>query len=166
MDANDILSAMMKECIDEMLSVGIPVAKEHINSIAFEKLNTINARCYRENINGNIVYDIAIHNGVIKYIDDVVVLNNVRNSIYHELLHTCPNCFHRHNDNFVKWSRICDEKFGTHTLRFVDRKIYYNRHKGDINKMACPKCGFEHWYSKELTYDIRCKTCGSIFEKC
>lgn len=114
MDVNDVLSTMMQECIDKMLEIGIPVAKDSINSIDFKKLNRINAGCYYECVDGNMVYDIVIHNGVVRYIDDDVVLNNVRNSIYHELLHTCPNCSW-HNDEFVKWSKICNEKLGTHT---------------------------------------------------
>ena len=160
-----VLEEIMNTCITEMQAVGIPVQKNNIKGISVNTIKGAHAICNWVENDGDIEFNIVISDKIYKYADDEIVMQNVKNSIYHELLHTCPNCLNGHNEDFIKWAKVCDKKLGTKTLEFKDNKVYYNRHKGDMYEIYCPKCGFTHIYAKELTYDIKCTMCGSVFIK-
>lgn len=154
-----MLRNIMTTCIEDMHNVGIPVQDNRITGIGIKELKGTRAACVFTLGNDSLLnFYILIHEKIIKHLDDEKVIANVKNSIYHELLHTCENC-QEHNDVWMKWSKICDDKLGTHTRRHLEEKLYYNPSLAPII-YRCPDCGNEYWAVKELLGDCECELCG------
>lgn len=141
--AHETLEKMLYECAIDMVNVGLPIQTEKIDGIYIQKVKDTHAVCsFRTDENGELTFSIIIDETFAKYMDDEVVIANIKNSIYHELLHTCPEC-QNHNDNWLNLAIECDAKLGTHTRTRQDDEIYYNRAQGmEIATYSCKHCGF------------------------
>ena len=158
MKANKILTNMMNSCAEDMIAVGIPVRVDRVIKVNIASLKGTRACCYgKMQADGEMKFVISIHNKVLKHLDNDAVMANVKNSMYHELLHTCANS-QDHGAEWVKWSMLCDEKLGTHTRRHLEEKVYYNPN-AKYTVYTCPDCGNEYWACKKID-DTSCEICG------
>jgi hypothetical protein len=160
MKAKNMLIDMMNDCINEMVAIGIPVQANRIHGISLMKLNGTQAGCYfKKASDGELVFLIAIHELFANHLDDEVVIANVKNSIYHELLHTCPNA-QEHNDTWLDLAVKCDNELGTTTRRFLEKGFFYNTTKKTPVIYRCTHCGYEYYGTKNLGDNVTCDVCG------
>ena len=155
------LKNLVNECSKDMQEAGIPIRNNRIVGTDVKKLLGTRAACYFTLAeDGLYIFYIYIHDKIIKYWNDETVWANVKNSIYHELLHTCDDC-QSHNDEWMKWSKVCDDKLETHTRRHMEEKLYYNPSLTPVI-YRCPECGNEYWAVKELAKeDCNCELCAN-----
>ena len=162
---HEIIKDMMQECIADMVNIGIPVQVEKINGIYLGDVKGSFAMCCYETNNGETNYNIVISNKIVKYMNDEVVVANVKNSIYHELIHTCPDCQMGHNDTWLEYAVICDNKLNTKTRARQDEKVYLNRFKGNTHIYRCEHCGFEYETAENVGEFVRCPIDKEIIKK-
>mgnify|MGYP003305075682 CR=1 FL=1 len=163
-DAMLKINEMMNECISDMIAAGIPVQKDKILNIGLANISNTHALCcFKETENG-IRFVIAIKKTMMYHLNNEVVMTNVKNSIYHELLHTCPDC-KSHNENFMKWSEICDKKIGTRTRCYMEDPIYYNKTKFKGFIYVCPECGNTYISTDVFAEKIYCELCNNVMER-
>ena len=91
-------------------------------------------------------------------------MKHVKNTIYHELLHTIVGCC-EHNSDFVMFAKICDETFGTHTLRCMEGETYYDENHKPGSHYICPICGMEYIYDDDGEFECECQICGKSMRK-
>ena len=142
--AHKILQEMLYECAVDMVNAGLPIQPERVDGIYIQKVKKAQAVCsFRPDENDELLFSIMIDEQFANHMEDEVVLANVKDSIYHELLHTCPDC-QSHNDNWLDVAVECDAKLGTHTRTRQDDEIYYNKAHGmEIATYECSHCGFK-----------------------
>ena len=158
--ASKTLNNMMKTCANDMVACGIPVRADRVIKVNVTNLKGTRACCFfKQNADGEMSFMICIDKKVLKHLDNDAVMANVKNSMYHELLHTCEGCHNGHGAEFVKWSKVCDKNLGTHTLRHMEEKVYYNPNARHI-VYVCPHCGNEYWAVKGVD-DTTCEICGA-----
>jgi hypothetical protein len=143
LDAHKILKEMLYECAIDMINAGLPIQTEKTTGIYIQKVEDAQAICaFGQSENGDLNFSIIIDEEFANHMNDRVVLENVKNSIYHELLHTCPDC-EDHNPNWLAVAIECDEKLGTKTRTRQDDEIYYNQAQGMATATyECEHCGF------------------------
>ena len=116
--AYDMLNNMMHECANDMLGVGIPVHPEQVKNIHIGTVKGSRAACfYRMGADARYAFIISIDKGFLKHMDNNAVMANVKESMYHELLHTCDGC-QTHNAAFLEIStassrQICNKSSST-----------------------------------------------------
>lgn len=143
MEAHKILKEMLYECATDMVNANLPIQTEKINGIYIQKVEDTHAICsFIPDEDGEFTFSIIIDEEFANHTDDEVVVANVKDSIYHELLHTCPDC-QEHNDTWLAFAIECDKKLGTKTRTRQDDEIYYNQAQGmTIATYECEHCGF------------------------
>ena len=157
--ATTIIADMMYDCVQDMLNVGIPVQADNILDIRLMPLHDTQAGCfYRTSSNGEMEFILAIHDDFVRYMDDTVVLENVKNSIYHELLHTCPNA-QEHNQTWLQLAVQCDELISSKTRVYQEREIYYNVSNDVAYIYRCDDCGFEYHSVSDEFEHMQCDIC-------
>ena len=138
--ATVVIKELLSECIEDMIAHHIPIRPDNVRGIYLGKLSDTRACCYIRYLeNGYPSVGIIISDKITKYLEDPIVIKNVKNSIYHELIHTCVNA-DSHNETFIHWSNVCDNALGTHTRWHMERPIYYNTRKKAPVVYECPKC--------------------------
>ena len=159
-NTDKILNDMMLKCANNMISVGVPVQLANVVGIYAKTLKNTNACCfYRYEKNNQLSFVICINKKVEKFLHDEDVKKNVENSIYHELLHTIKGCHEGHGEEWLKWSKICDQRLDTNTLRYKEREIYYNSKKESRALVyVCNHCGHEYWAVNKID-DTTCEIC-------
>lgn len=152
-ESQEIIKRLLAECIADERAANIPIRYDLIEYISFDKIVRSHAECrYVEDDDGTRQYRIYVHERFIRYHNDERVIANVKNDVYHELLHTIDGT-NGHCDEFIKWSQYCDEKLGTHTRRFIDTPMYYHPKMKPKAFYKCGKCGSEYWASREIDFD-------------
>lgn len=153
------LQDMLQECVYDMVSIGIPIQTDRIDEIVhLGKLEGTMGVCGRYTADdGKMAFSITVNKKILKKMENPVVVKNVKNTLYHELLHTCPDCV-GHNENWLKYAKICDEKLGTKTRQRLSERIYLGRHKGTAHHFCCDNCGFKYITEEFLTV-IQCPIC-------
>lgn len=163
--AKKILDTMLEECLNEMISAGIPVQKDKIITIGLASFNKTHALCSFREIGNETYFIIAIRKDMLYYLEDDVVMANVKNSVYHELIHTCPDC-RSHNDEFMKWSSICDKKLGTKTRMYMEDAFYYNKKPVESGiTYVCRECGNIYISDGVFANDITCELCEEVMTR-
>lgn len=158
--AHNLIKEMYIECVFNLKKIGVPIQENYIKNVGFGKLSNTQACCfYKTNETGKSVFLIVFDEKVIEHIEDEEVRNNLKNSMYHELIHTCPDA-QNHNDVWLKWANLCDEKFDTKTKRFCEDNIYYNAAHNDVITYKCDECGHEYCTTRMFENDIFCEICG------
>lgn len=156
-----IVQEIFIDCFNNLIAINIPIDAENIGGVRFARLRGMVACCkaYRDyNRKSQMIYRVCIDENFEKYIEDPIVLENLKNIMYHELIHTCPDSW-EHNENFIKWCKVCDMEYGSDTLTTADRDIIFNKRKTPAYIDICPKCGLKHKHAKKLTCDFYCDTC-------
>lgn len=163
-DAMNRLNELLEECANDMFSVGIPVQKDKILNIGLATIPNTHAVCCFKKIDGITHFIIAIKKNMMYHLNDKVVMANVKNSIYHELIHTCPRCT-SHNKTFLKWAHICDMTLGTQTLVYLEDVFYYNKTTNNGVVYVCPECGNTYVSNGVFAEDISCEICKHTMQK-
>lgn len=148
------------ECVSNLKKIGIPIQEDCILDVNLGQLPKTQAGCYYKiDYTGKMVFFILFNEKIVEHIDDAETQKNLKYSMYHELIHTCPNA-QEHNDVWIKWANLCDEKLNTKTKRFCEDNIYYNITCESIVTYKCDKCGHEYCTTKKFNKDIFCEICG------
>lgn len=134
---------------------------------------TINTRAKRRwgqtrKVNGN--YSINLNAALLTdNLDDQAA----KNTLMHELLHTCPNCMN-HGYEWQRWGKIVQSKSNgrysierTTSAEKVGIPNYHVNHYKYVLK--CKKCGYEYKYMKLSKYvqnyeHCRCGVCKGALE--
>ena len=160
------IKKLMQDCINDMVNIGIPVQIKKIEGIFLGSLKNALAVCRYDKVDNDCVnFNIIISDKIVKHMNDEVVVANVKNSIYHELLHTCPDCQMGHNDIWLEYAVMCDNKLNTKTRTRLDEKVYLNRAKGEIFTYKCKHCGFEYKTVENIGQFIKCPIDKELIEK-
>lgn len=163
---HNMLKKMMQECIADMVNIGIPVQTDKIEGIYLGKVQDALAMCCYNRVDNECVdFNIVISDKIVKYMNDEVVVANVKDSIYHELLHTCENCQNGHNDTWLEYAVICDNKLNSKTRTRLSEKVYLNRTKGNIISYKCEHCGFEYKTTDDIGEFIKCPIDKELVKK-
>ena len=156
-----LVQNMVSECASNLLELGIPVQMERVSCIHLMPLEDTFAGCFFRRSCGEMEFVLVVHSDFVRYMDDPVVVENVRNSIYHELIHTCLNA-QEHNDIWMYWSEKCDEHLGASTRAYLEYDLYYHIYRGEEHYVyRCDDCGFEYHSVDGNFEDMQCDICGA-----
>lgn len=159
--ATQAIHTMLDECANNMISVGIPIQKDKILDIVLATISGAQAVCWFKN-SDDTNFIIGIRKQMMNYLDDMEVMSNVKNSIYHELLHTIKGAS-SHNEIFKKWSEICDELLYTRVNQCMENAVFYHTSKRTTYQYTCPNCGFSYISTKN-NLECTCSGCGRIIK--
>jgi len=125
------LSILTKECEHNLRNIGIPVGNVTgltINSRTSKRLG----RCSRRD--NNFTIEVSA-----KILHDK---NEVLNTIYHELIHTCPSCFN-HGDKWQSYGQLAEVKLN------LPKPI-----------TRCTSVDRTEEYVSQFKYVLKCECCG------
>lgn len=142
---------IVKECIKDLKDINIPIQDDKIKSItAVDKFtkNPFPGICY--GICFNYIEDEYIIEINKIFLDDKVLLKDLKSFICHELIHTCEKCMD-HNAKFRKYAKLVDEAYDYGLMvRYDD---YFHPELPILNKLVCPRCGFVKYYKRKKGSD-------------
>lgn len=134
---------LYKECVAEAHSIGLDISS-HIESVTVNpRLSRALGRC---RITGNR-YAIEVQPCMLA---DGIEDRVAKNTIMHEIIHTCPDCFN-HGPNFQNRARL------------VNRKLGYDIHtRTETSKLEAAGVQLK---KKKAKYALICNGCGARIER-
>lgn len=161
------LNALYEECKKELDTLNIPYSKP-------TPIYMCNSASYagqtqrRRNKYGGWNYTIKITR---KILGDETLVKGVKQTIIHELLHTCPDCW-SHKDDWKGYVEIVNKQFGYNISRCAAWEEYGLTQEGmkECNyQLHCEKCGVKWRFtrtSKLVKHPdwYRCKCGGKIIK--
>lgn len=144
------LNRYANECIDDMKALGIDVP--HIDKFV------VNSRA--KSRYGQCSYNYKTKTYTIEIcsdlVDDECNIMALRETIFHELIHTLPNCMN-HGEEFKRYAKIINDRYGTNIKRCstdVEKYGYIYSKKVAERREKSRK--------PETTYELFCERCGKI----
>ena len=67
-------------------------------------------------------------------------IEELKNVIVHELLHTCPRCL-GHGKTWMKYAKIVNEKYGYEVSTVKDHEDIFHKEKPVLLRLVCKSCG-------------------------
>lgn len=155
------LQKIYEECIAEVKLLGIPVGK--IESIQWADIEDAWGQCGICDIGDTVGYILYISN---RYLDESITIKELRATICHEILHTCPRCW-GHGKTWVKYALKVDAQYGYGISIYKSDYDILNSESPIIHKMICPKCG-GGWEIKQMSdwEDIKNGSCKAYCVWC
>lgn len=143
------LSVMAKQCEQNLRNIGIPVGNVTeltVNNRTSSRLGRCTKRVERlDFVDGKIVaqetFSIEISG---KILHDV---KEVENTLYHELIHTCPSCLN-HGDRWQRYGEIAEAKLNL---------------SSPITR--CKAVDKTEEYISQFKYLLKCECCGALVPK-
>lgn len=152
----------------EAISAGIPISNHIMRCSVNTRLRKVMGRCIRKTNMLGVCYEIEIAGCILA---DNVDEMEIRDTIMHELIHTCPGCFD-HGSVFHHYAKIVNRKYGYHVDTYADREQL--EAAGVVIKeseykyiLRCSKCGHEWKYKRigkilENPWAYNCGCGGSL----
>ena len=158
----DKLHGLMQDCIAELKCYGIPVS-DKIYPAVYINRNWMSRVGQCEEIDGH--YFISISSILMG--DN---LKTIKQTLLHELIHTCPDCMN-HGEQWQKYVGTANKKGGYNIKRTTNSKAFSEY--GDNNAkyiMRCKQCNirvYRYRMSKlvKSPNSFRCSKCGGDFER-
>lgn len=131
----------------EALNAGIPISNHIMRCTVNTRLRKAMGRCKRKTNLLGVCYEIEVAGCMLA---DNVDEMEIRDTIMHELIHTCPRCFD-HGYYFHHYAEIVNRKYGYHVDTYVDTEQV--KAAGVIIK------------EESYKYILKCKVCGREFKR-
>lgn len=130
------LQTIAKECMNELDNLGIVYG----NIVTFE----VNTRAKKRWGQCKKVHNGYIINISIRLLDENVPIKSLKETILHEMLHTCENCFD-HKETWKAYAYIVNKAYGYNIKRCTSASEKGIKEKTEIkhikHKFICEKCG-------------------------
>ena len=173
MYTKDQLNQWLQEETDHLIALGLPVSPDICPEIRFSKATSWYGQCRQNYVYGGKRY---------KYVISISVYHAqsneraIRNTLIHELIHTCPGCLN-HGPKWKAYAQMVESRYGYSIRRSggdkdTDSAIQQARQAkraGCRNRylLVCTKCGqnFERFRKSNLVLHpekYRCKCGGKI----
>lgn len=158
------LNKLFEDCMMELKSINIDVSNKITEVKVNGRLRTTMGMCYRNN--RTKTYSIAINPALLADSADEM---EVKDTIIHEILHTCPNSFNHGYEWKLRADKV-NRKLGYHVSTYANRKEV--EAKGIQLKiedwkyaLKCVECGNQYkrkrWsYALENPSNYKCGKCG------
>lgn len=142
-------NTLFKECKEELKNI-IPYSDNIYGEIKIMKSKKSLGRCKR-----NFVY-YTIY--LSKYMGGCTD-KEIKNTICHELIHTCEKCFN-HGEVFKKYASILNDKFNYNIKRTSTCENFKNSYKLDCKYIIkCKNCNHTTYLKRKLKYHIDLYKC-------
>ena len=156
MTKNDIQEIFLEE-VDKAINAGLPIPTNLDTHIQFNKRKTALGVCTKNRRSSLCKIALSI------YMLDMPE-RMIRETIAHELCHTCSNDSHGKQWKF--YANILNNKYGYHISRLANREDTkkfneisgYKRNK-DKYAIECPNCN-RRWYYARMCWTIKCTEDG------
>ena len=138
------LRKLYRECIAELDSIGMDYSSRIVEVKVNGRLKTTLGYCKRNNVTGNYTIEVAPC-----MLADGVEVEAIKDTIIHEILHTCPGSF----NHGYEWK---------HRASIVNRKLGYN-----IETCASTKeleAQGVKVQRRDWKYALECVDCGKQFK--
>ena len=176
MITKDQVNQWLQEEHDRLTAIGIPVSKAICPEIRFSKATSWYGQCreYRGRRGASYQFQISISEHHLQSSERAI-----RNTLIHELLHTCPGCLN-HGPKWKTYAAIVQNRFGYNITRSGGDKdksspleaARQSKREGYQVKylLQCTKCGqqFPRYRKSNLVLHpekYRCKCGGKIIGK-
>ena len=157
------INSLYKECIDELVSIGIPIDDEKTIGKIDIKISPRKTKrygcCKQENPDKTSSYMVKrrvyykkYNNHHIEISKWLMDLNDdiIKNTIIHELIHCMPDC-NNHGAMFKMYSNLINNRLGYNITRLGNKVEDYK------------KSNLEYKENISYKYKIVCKNCGHIY---
>lgn len=159
------LNRFYRECEEELTRINMDFSDKIVRVVVNGRLRTTLGVCNRSRMAGFFMFTIDINPALLAdNVDDM----EVKDTIIHEMLHTCPDCF----DHGYEWKRRADRvnrMLGYHVSRTASRanlEAANVKVKREEFKYAleCIECGSQYKYKRwgkalEMPSRYRCGKC-------
>lgn len=129
------LQKSFEECLADIQVLNITVGT--ITKIEWGDLKDAWGECNGQWTGNGWVYWIAISK---KYLNDNISEIYLRETVYHEILHTCHRC-HSHSKTWVKNALLIDKAYGCGIATFKTEYYVLHPELPEFHQMICPYCG-------------------------
>ena len=131
----------------EAISAGIPVSSHIMRCSVNTRLRKAMGRCIKKTNMLGVCYEIEIAGCMVADgVDDM----EIRDTIMHELIHTCPGCWD-HGNVFHHFADIVNRKYGYHVDTYADREQL------EAAGVVIKDPGYK--------YMLKCNVCGHEFKR-
>ena len=141
------LIAIYNKCVLEMIDINMDISDKIVSVKCNHRLTAALGRCKRNSRTG--IYEIEISPVMLAdNVDDRVT----KDTIIHELIHTCPGCMN-HGYEWKRRAEIVNRKLGYNISRLAKTSELVS-HGVEVKRreykyaLKCPKCGAEWKYKK------------------
>lgn len=163
------LQEIYKECVQECKDAYIPIRDDKVISIEVENKDEVGyyGACDITHSDNNLIFNIYINS---LFLDEDCPLIELKDTIIHELIHTCPRCG-IHGKTWMKYAKIMNEKYGYELTTSKDNDEIFHKDKPILHKYVCPKCESianfrtEHPECDEPNTYVICPFCRSHYKK-
>lgn len=153
------------DCIKELKAIEIPIQNDRIREIKFARLSSEDAGICTMYTNNTFRIKISLF-----FKNEKIDINELRETICHELLHTCPNCY-QHTGKWIEYAKKIDATYGYEIVAYKTDFDLKNKHIPVIHRLRCPECeGYWNirkkcdWKKIQNGAKYTCVWCGSCYE--
>jgi hypothetical protein len=167
------LNELFTRCCEELDVIGVPYAKGKIDGVYSNSRYTRRYGNCRRLPNGH--FEISIASFLLS--DKITSDKIVRNTIFHELTHTCPDCFN-HGKKFHEWGALISDCYDVDISTYVSKEISNTVNEAGVIKkpknkyeVVCCGCGAKSYFKRktntvkiingEIKGKVTCRCCHS-----
>ena len=159
------LQEIYKICVQECKNVDIPIRDDKVIKIEFTKEYAQESRGFCIMDNDCNTFSIFINS---IYQEKDCPIEELKETIIHELIHTCPRC-QSHGKIWMKYAKILNDKYGYELMTTKDYEAVFNKELPILHKYVCKTCGSffnlrvenETYFSKDMYFC--CSFCGAKY---
>lgn len=145
------LEVVFRDCIDELNAIEIPFGRIGAVTVNYRAKSRWGQCVRRENVYG-FVYSINIR---AELVHPDACEKGLKETIIHEILHTCPNCF-CHTGEWKRLADLVNDCYGYNVKRVASA--------ADLG-MTEFYCKHEEVKRMQWKYTVVCKKCGKVVGK-
>lgn len=124
------LNKLLQEVIEQAKAINIPIREINPNILVNPRPKNRHAQCRREF--GWYKIEISVH---LKQ----APIDKVKQTLAHEILHTCPNCMN-HGDTWIKYANMMNRAYGYNIKRTTEYSEFGITKEPSKYTIVCCSC--------------------------